>query len=134
MEKDIIIEEVIEQESHLQQSYHRACLAEEEFWRLKSCNLWLEAGDRNTAFFHKQTLEWKCHNSISEIKADNVTLKDFEYIKKTTFLHFQSLYSEDKELNQNSDLLDVVPSLINQHTKESLEAKITKEEVEKTPF
>eukprot|EP00253_Pinus_taeda_P013868 PITA_13868 len=124
----------IVKDSWNQQRYHKACLAEEEYWRVKSRNLWLKAGDRNTAFFHKQSQVRKCFNSISEIKVENVTHKDFDYIKKTTFLHFQSLYSEDKDLNQNSDLLDVVPTVITQQTKDSLEAKITKEEVEKDLF
>ena len=76
----------------------------------------------------------KCFNIISEIKEENDIYKDFEHIKKYAFLHFQSLYSEDKDQNQNLDLLDVVPSVISQQTKENLEAKITKEEVEKALF
>eukprot|EP00253_Pinus_taeda_P009752 PITA_09752 len=91
-------------------------------------------GDRNTAFFHKQAQARKCFNTISEIKEDNDIHKDFEYIKKATFLHFQSLYSEDKDPNQYSDLLDVVPSVISHRTKETLEAKITKDEVKKALF
>lgn len=134
MEKDTITKEVLKQESHLQQCYHKACLAEEEYWRLKSHNLWLKAGDRNTAYFHKQAQARKCFNTISEIKEDNDIHKDFEYIKKAAFLHFQSLYSEDKDPNQYSDLLDVIPSVISQRTKETLEAKITKEGVEKALF
>ena len=55
MENVTITKEVIDHESHLQQRYHKACLEEEEYWRLKSHNLWLKAGDRNTAFFHKQS-------------------------------------------------------------------------------
>eukprot|EP00253_Pinus_taeda_P009185 PITA_09185 len=132
MEKDTITKEVLDQESQLQQRYHKACLAEEEHWRLKSCNLWLKAGDRNTAFFHKQTQVRKCFNTISEIKEENDIHKYFEYIKKTTFLHFLSLYREDP--NQNSYLLDVVPSVISQRTKETLEAIITKEEAKKSLF
>lgn len=54
MENAIVTEELLDQEAHLQQCYHKACLAEEEYRRLKSQNLWLKAGDRNTAFFHKQ--------------------------------------------------------------------------------
>lgn len=134
MENDTITKEGLEQESHLQQCYHKACLAEEEYWRLKSHNLWLKAGDRITAFFHKQAQARKCFNTISEIKEDNDIHKDFEYIKKAAFLHFQSLYSEDKDLNQYSNLLDVVPSVKSQQTKETLEAKITQDEVKKSLF
>ena len=77
MEHAIVTEELLDQEAHLQHRFHKACLAEEEYWRLKSRNLWLKAGDRNSAFFHKQSQAMKCFNTISEIKEDNVTYKDF---------------------------------------------------------
>eukprot|EP00253_Pinus_taeda_P019942 PITA_19942 len=108
----ILTKELLDQEAQLQQCYHKACLAEEEYWRLKSHNLWLKAGDRNTTFFHKQAQARKCFNTISDIKEDNDTHKDFDYIKKAAFSHFQNLYSEDKNPNQYSDLLDIITSVI----------------------
>lgn len=36
MESAIVTEEMIDQETQLQQRYHKAWLAEEEYWRLKS--------------------------------------------------------------------------------------------------
>jgi len=134
MENAIVTEELLDQEAHLQQCLHKACLVEEENWRLKSRNLWLKAGDKNTAFFHKQAQARKCFNTISEIKEDNNTHKDFEDIKKAAFSHFQNLYSEDKDPHQYSDLLDIIPSAISPRMNEILEAKVTKDEVKKALF
>lgn len=39
MENDTITKELLDQEAHLQQCFYKACLAEEEYWRLKSHNL-----------------------------------------------------------------------------------------------
>ena len=36
VEDVVITDEILEKEAHLQQSFHKACLAEEEYWRLKS--------------------------------------------------------------------------------------------------
>jgi hypothetical protein len=134
MENAPITKELIDQEAQLQQCYHKACLAKEEYWRLKSRNLWLKAGDRNTVFFHKQAQVRKCFNTISEIKVDRDTHTDFDHIKKATFSHFQDLYREDKDPNQYPDLLDIIPTILSQHMKEKLETKVTKDEVKKALF
>ena len=84
-----ITKEELEKEAKLQQSFHKACLAEEEFWRLKSRSLWLKSGDINTSFFHKQTQARKARNTISEVKDDNLVLKDFGSIKKAATDHFE---------------------------------------------
>ena len=60
-----ITKEVLDKEAKLQQIFHKACLSEEEHWRLKSRTLWLKAGDINLAFFHKQAQARKSFNSIA---------------------------------------------------------------------
>eukprot|EP00253_Pinus_taeda_P008616 PITA_08616 len=114
--------------------YHKASLAEEEYWTSKSRNLWLKAGDRNTAYFHKQAQERKCFNTISEIKEEGDIHKDFDHIKKAAFAYFQNLYSEDKDPSHYPDLLDNISTVISQRINESLEAKATKDEVKKALF
>lgn len=39
MENAIVTEELLDQEAHMQQCFHKTCLAEEECWRLKYRNL-----------------------------------------------------------------------------------------------
>lgn len=134
MEDADITNEILDKEAYLQQRYHKACLAKEEYWRLKSRSLWLKAGDRNSAFFHKQAQSRKCFNSIFEIKEENVIHKNFENTKKAAFSHFKSLYSEDTESDQPSDLLDVVPLSISTNMNLLLNAKVNKNEVKNALF
>eukprot|EP00253_Pinus_taeda_P018410 PITA_18410 len=129
-----ITKEFLEKESQPQQNFHKACLTKEEYWRLKSCSLWLKAGDRNSSFFHKQAQAKKCTNGISKIKDGAITHKDNASIKKAASLHFKSLYSEGKNMDQSSDMNNVVPSLITVEMNNLLEGKVTKNEVKDALF
>jgi hypothetical protein len=57
----------LEKEQQLHKNLHQACRQEEEYWRQKSRSLWLQSGDKNTNFFHKQAEGRKQFNSIKEI-------------------------------------------------------------------
>eukprot|EP00253_Pinus_taeda_P029550 PITA_29550 len=129
-----ITKEELEKEAKLQQIFHKACLAEEEFRRLKSRSLWLKSGDRNTSFLHKQTQARKGRNTISKVKDDNLVLKDFGSIKKVVTDHFEQLYREDSRAVFNTDMFDVVPNLISSKMNQSLESKITLKEVKEALF
>ncbi|KAF8080175.1 hypothetical protein N665_0969s0004 [Sinapis alba] len=41
---------------------------EEEYWRMKSRVLWLQAGDRNTKYFHAKTRQRRKYNIIIHIQ------------------------------------------------------------------
>eukprot|EP00253_Pinus_taeda_P004621 PITA_04621 len=129
-----ITKEELEKEAKLQQNFHKACLAEEEYWRLKSRSIWLKSDDRNSSFFHKQAQARKGWNSISEIKEENNVLKDFASIKKAALDHFEKLYREELGVEQNDSLLDTVPSLITPKMNQVLESKITHKETKEALF
>eukprot|EP00253_Pinus_taeda_P029823 PITA_29823 len=124
-----ITKEVLDKEAELQQIFHKACLSEEEHWRQKSRSLWLKAGDRNTAFFHKQAQVRKSFNSIAEIKDGNSTHKDFDSIKRAAFNHFQNLYREEGVTDPNSKSLEAVSPKISYSMNQQLEAKISIQEI-----
>eukprot|EP00253_Pinus_taeda_P034292 PITA_34292 len=77
-ENEVITKEVLDNKVELQQKLLKTSLAEEEHWRVKSRRLWLKVGDRNSAFFHKQSQARKYFNSISEIKEENNTHGDIQ--------------------------------------------------------
>lgn len=124
----------LDEEASLQQSFLKASLAEEDYWRLKSHSLWLKAGDRNTSFFHKQAQARICRNSISEITVETITHRDIHSIKTAAFNHFKNLYKEVEVLEQDSALVNEVPSLISDSHNHILEAEITNNEIKRALF
>jgi hypothetical protein len=64
--------------------------------------LWLQAGDKNTSFFHKQAKARQHKNLVEEIKtASGEIINSFDEIKKEASSHFKSLYIQDGEDNKD---------------------------------
>ena len=84
---------LLNREAELERKYHKACREEETYWRVKSRTLWLQAGDKNTMFFHKQAQARKIYNSINEIQVQDQVIKDFSGIKEAAHSFFKNLYS-----------------------------------------
>ena len=62
------------EEFTLQCSYQNVLRREEEIWRLKSRSLCLQAGDKNTKYFHNQDKYWQFWNNVSEISLEDETI------------------------------------------------------------
>jgi hypothetical protein len=72
----------LEKEQAAQCKTYRSFRNEEEYWRLKSRSLWLEAGDRNTTYFHRQCRARLSRNHITEITTNDGRLcKGIDQIK-----------------------------------------------------
>jgi len=72
----------------------RALHKEEKEWRLKSRVLWLQAGDKNTLFFHKQAKARHHKSTVEEIKTTSGTrINSLVEIKKETYSQFGKLYT-----------------------------------------
>ena len=115
MEESPITLALLNREADLQRKYHKACREEEIYWRVKSRTLWLQAGDKNTTFFHKQAQARKIYNSTHEIQMQDKTIKDFSDIKEASHFFFQKLYSalDRDQVDPNSYPLSEIPNLIN---------------------
>eukprot|EP00253_Pinus_taeda_P004415 PITA_04415 len=132
METKEITTEVLETETQAQRSAHQSFRKEEEYWRIKSRSLWLKAGDRNTAYFHRQYRVRLSRNYIAEIKtADGQVYKGNNQVKAAAEAHFQNLFSSEAQNNdeETADFLSNIPKLINPEENAILCRPITEKEI-----
>jgi len=102
-------------EQNVQFNYFLSFRHEEEYWRLKPRSLWLQAGDRNTSFFHRQCKDRLSRNHISEISTmEGEVIKGQPLLKKVATSHFQQLFQEDGSSDDDlvADFLSNIPSLV----------------------
>ncbi|XP_058741684.1 uncharacterized protein LOC131614074 [Vicia villosa] len=63
--------------------------------RLKSRNLWLKEGDRNTKFFHNSFKERQRRNSITSLEGEEGRVKGVANIKEEIRGYFQNFFKEE---------------------------------------
>ncbi|KAG7547813.1 Ribonuclease H domain [Arabidopsis suecica] len=103
--------------------------SEEEYWRTKSRIHWMQAGDKNTKYFHAKTKQRRSHNRITSIQdaAGNIVQTEKE-IQATIHSYFTDLYSSVGSEHLETVLQNLQPRVtptINSH----LTAPVTEEEV-----
>ena len=105
---------------------------EEQKWRIKSCQLWLQGGDKNSTFFHKQTTVRKIRNNVTSITDDDGHLQTSQdVIKKATSKHYSVLLTETKEAKDYSNLLQYLPTEISDEIDADLTKEIEEEEIQR---
>lgn len=132
MESLHITPEILNKEVAYRRNIHQAFRREEEYWRLKSCSLWLKAGDRNTSFFHRQYKARLSRNHITEIKNEEGQIYNkFDQIKIVAENHFKNLYGPGNEGNieDTKDLLSYIPHLITHEDNQALLKPLSEEEI-----
>ncbi|KAL2253085.1 UNVERIFIED_CONTAM: hypothetical protein Sindi_0103200 [Sesamum indicum] len=67
---------------------------ESEFWRQKSNSKWLEAGERNTKFFHASVKKKRLKSRISTVMDNQQEITDSAQIKDSAVHFFGSLLSD----------------------------------------
>jgi hypothetical protein len=98
---------------------------------VKSRNLWLQAGDKNTTFFHKQEEARKNFNMVTKINSQYQVIKYFEGIKKVAHSFFKDLFTapEADPLDPMSYPLSSVPELVRNDENKKLTAPISMQEI-----
>lgn len=105
---------------------------EETKWRLKSRQLWLREGDKNTSYFHKQVTIRKARNTVSTIKdSEGKIYTTQDTIKEAATNHFKNLLTEDKSEEDYSTLLQYIPKEVTRETNSRLTHEVEEEEVQK---
>jgi hypothetical protein len=97
--------------------YIKALTDEETMWILKSRILWLQAGDKNTVFFHRQAKVRRWTNQVNEIKTQSgESICDFDQIKQQATSHYNKLYSSEGDLDNDlsNHFLSHIPHLISE--------------------
>ena len=105
---------------------------EEQKWRIKSCQLWLQGGDKNSTFFHKQTTVRQIRNNVTSITDDEGQLQTSQdAIKRAASKHYSVLLTETKEAEDYSNLLQYLPTEINDEFNDDITKDIEEEEIQR---
>lgn len=80
-------------EQNLQHEYNHILFQEELFWFQKSREQWVKLGDKNTAFFHAQTVIRRKRNKIHGFNLPNgIWCSDEEVLQHEAQLYFKNLF------------------------------------------
>lgn len=88
-------DQLMREETILQEQLQAREKQEEIYWKQKSRNRWLKEGERNTKFFHRSTIQRRIHNHIQQLKMPSGERTDTrEEIETLLVDHFSDLLSE----------------------------------------
>ncbi|KAM1555078.1 hypothetical protein PS1_007619 [Malus domestica] len=102
---------------------------EESYWRTKSRNQWLNEGDKNTKFFHAQTLKRRSSNQIRGLMDVNGVWQENEpELRSIVISYFSDLFRSDRpsqfEIPENG-----LDSRVSPEDNLGLTAPVTEEEI-----
>ncbi|KAL8119408.1 hypothetical protein AgCh_016796 [Apium graveolens] len=105
----------------------------EIFWRQRSKQLWLQAGDKNTKYFHASCSKRKRNNHIQRLKSEEGEWTDWngglaEMIRN----YFQQLFTEGN--THTEEVLRCIPKLVSDQHNSDLLSPISDEEVKDALF
>jgi len=133
IEENGLSQENKQQENELYLQLYRVNREEETKWRLKSRQLWLQGGDKNSAFFHKQTTTRKIRNNVSSIlDAEGDRQSTQGAIRRAATDHYQDLLTETKEAEDYTDLLQHLPTGISREMNDILSKEIDEEDIRRS--
>lgn len=112
-------------------------LREEIYWKQKARIDWLQAGDRNTKFFHNTVKDRRKGSVLNSLMtAEGILLSSHREIALEATRFFGSLFSEDSVLARAEEdlILACIPSLVTPEMNEALIKPITLPEIELVVF
>ncbi|KAH7842567.1 hypothetical protein Vadar_006777 [Vaccinium darrowii] len=92
--------------------FKKAVKDEEIYWRNRARSNWLKAGDKNTAFFHAQTIQRRQQNRLVGLEDRNGQWWEGDQaVKEIALEYFQTIFTSEGVSNMNS-VLDCVESRV----------------------
>ena len=123
MEDSDISNSLLLSENLSQATFFHSFWREEENLRLKSRSLWLQAGDKNSAYFHRQCRLRISRNHISDlISSEGAVIKGQVELKQAANSHFHQLFSKDgvSDNTTKHEFLSYIPPMVFAKTNASL--------------
>ncbi|KAM6545112.1 hypothetical protein CsatB_025848 [Cannabis sativa] len=121
---------------HLKSALDSLLYKEEIYWRQRARVKWLNAGDRNTNFFHKHASFRKKTNTIKFLKTeDGSVVNTHEGIVTLITDYFQNLFStQDSDVDAASTIFSYLNSGLEESDVSFLDQEFTPEEVRRAVF
>jgi len=116
-------------EKELQQEYNHILFQEEMLWYQKSREQWVKFGDKNTSFFHAQTIIRRKRNRIHRLQLSNgIWTSDSSILQEEAQKYFKNFFCGHQH-SPNNTFHEGAPPTIDDIEKLSLTKPITKNEV-----
>lgn len=107
---------------------------EEIYWQQRSRVQWLQAGDKNTSFFHKSVLQRRSKNKVVRIRNERGQWLENEEEILVSFQDYYRNLFEEEEITNVDQVLGVIKPVIVGDLKHSLDSDIVPEEITRAVF
>ena len=115
MRRGDITQERVNREHFFREKLDRLEHQKDTHWKQRAHVKWLQAGDRNTSFFHAFASERKRRNTIKRLKRDDGSLIDnVEQLKEHIANYFFSIFSSTTGQNNEEVLRVIQPRVTSQ--------------------
>lgn len=125
--------DMIRLEKDLQQQYNQILAHEEILWFQKSREKWVKLGNKNTKFFHTQTIIHRRRNKVAGLNIDGIWCSDEEALKREALSYFKKLFQNNDHCDPHALNLQQVPKISND-LYASITQPVTMEEVKASLF
>jgi len=116
-------------EKELQQEYNHILFQEEMLWYQKSHEKWVKFGDKNSTFFHTQTIIRRKKNKIHRLQLPNGNwTTDSDILQDEAHKFFKNFFTSTQPSHNRNFSVDNHPTIDNL-TMNSLTKPVTKSEV-----
>ncbi|CAJ2635885.1 unnamed protein product [Trifolium pratense] len=116
-------------ERDLQREYNHILFQEEMHWYQKSREKWVKFGDKNSAFFHTQTIIRRKRNRVHRLQLPNGTWTTDSFVLQSEAHHYYKNFFSSNQFNQAIPFFNGFHPTVDEEGRQSLLRPVTKEEV-----